>query len=137
MSPHRRLLPGVAVAACAIAAVAAPALAAPPAGPADLSFYTPPAAKLAGAHGSLIWARRVHGGLIPSVGRTWLVLYRSVSPKGDTVPVSGLVTLPSRRAPKGGWPVVSWAHGTSGIADACAPSRLVGNRPSASSLALL
>ena len=31
--------------------------------------------------------------------------------------------LPRGKPPKGGWPVVSWAHGTSGIADSCAPSR--------------
>ena len=26
------------------------------------------------------------------------------------------------RAPRGGWPVLSWAHGTSGLGDRCAPS---------------
>ena len=31
--------------------------------------------------------------------------------------------LPKGKPPKDGWPVVSWAHGTSGIADPCAPSR--------------
>jgi pimeloyl-ACP methyl ester carboxylesterase len=31
--------------------------------------------------------------------------------------------LPKGKPPKHGWPVVSWAHGTSGIADTCAPSR--------------
>jgi pimeloyl-ACP methyl ester carboxylesterase len=123
MSPRRCAL--LALALALIGAVPA-AAAAVPAGPAGLKFYDPPAAKVAGLHGSLIWARPVHGGLIPSVGRTWLVLYRSVSPQGKTVPVSGLVTLPARRAPKGGWPVVSWAHGTTGIADVCAPSRMLG-----------
>ncbi|MBN1530773.1 MAG: alpha/beta fold hydrolase, partial [Thermoleophilaceae bacterium] len=33
------------------------------------------------------------------------------------------VMLPKGRPPKHGWPVVSWAHGTTGIADSCAPSR--------------
>jgi hypothetical protein len=123
MSLVRCALLAFVLAGCA----AAPAAAAVPAGPAGLRFYSPPAAKVAGPHGSLIWARPVHGGLLPSAGRTWLVLYRSVSPQGKTVPVSGLVTLPNRRAPKGGWPVVSWAHGTTGIADICAPSRMLGN----------
>ena len=134
MSPARRAALGALLCAC----VAAPAAAAaPPRGPSGLDFYTPPAAKIAGPHGSVIWARPVRSGLVPSAGRTSLVLYRSVSPKGETVPVSGLVTLPRRRAPRGGWPVVSWAHGTTGIADACAPSRTLGNRPTAYSLALL
>ena len=32
--------------------------------------------------------------------------------------------VPKGKAPRGGWPVVSWAHGTSGLADRCAPSRV-------------
>jgi len=36
--------------------------------------------------------------------------------------LSGSVAVPKGKAPKGGWPVVTWAHGTVGIADACAPS---------------
>ena len=38
------------------------------------------------------------------------------------VSVSGAVFLPKGTAPAGGWPIVAWAHGTVGIADACAPS---------------
>ena len=41
---------------------------------------------------------------------------------GKTVAVSGTVAVPKGKAPKGGWPVITWAHGTVGIADACAPS---------------
>ena len=37
--------------------------------------------------------------------------------------MSGTLTVPKGKAPKGGWPVISWAHGTTGIADQCAPSR--------------
>lgn len=36
--------------------------------------------------------------------------------------VSGAVFLPEGEAPKGGWPIVAWAHGTVGVADVCAPS---------------
>ena len=43
--------------------------------------------------------------------------------RGKAIGVSGFVMLPRGKPPKGGWPVVSWAHGTSGIADSCAPSR--------------
>jgi fermentation-respiration switch protein FrsA (DUF1100 family) len=34
------------------------------------------------------------------------------------------VAVPKGKAPKGGWPVVSWAHGTIGAADVCAPSKI-------------
>ena len=37
--------------------------------------------------------------------------------------MSGTLTVPKGKAPKGGWPVIAWAHGTTGIADSCAPSR--------------
>jgi hypothetical protein len=37
---------------------------------------------------------------------------------------TGAVFVPKGRAPRGGWPVISWAHGTSGLGDACAPSRV-------------
>src|SRR5581483_7859371 len=39
------------------------------------------------------------------------------------LPVSGTVAIPKGRAPKGGWPVISWAHATVGLADVCAPTR--------------
>ncbi|MEO5653796.1 MAG: lipase family protein [Marmoricola sp.] len=37
---------------------------------------------------------------------------------------TGTVFLPHGKPPKGGWPVVSWAHGISGLGDACAPSKV-------------
>ena len=38
------------------------------------------------------------------------------------VAVSGALFVPAGTAPRGGWPVIAWAHGTVGIADICAPS---------------
>lgn len=40
------------------------------------------------------------------------------SPRQDTA----AVFIPKGKAPKGGWPVVIWAHGTIGVATHCAPS---------------
>lgn len=91
-------------------------------GPAGEAFYSASAQQLsAGRHGSLVWSREVD----PQVegGRTHLVLYRSTDAKGDPVAVSGTVSLPPGTAPAGGWPVVSWGHGTTGMADQCAPTR--------------
>jgi pimeloyl-ACP methyl ester carboxylesterase len=121
---HARAALAAAAALCVVLALAAaPALATKvPTGPAGRAFYSPPASKLPGPHGSVIWARPIHGGALPRGGQSWLVLYRSQAPSGKTVATSGVVTIPSRQAPAGGYPVVSWAHGTTGIADSCAPS---------------
>ena len=58
-----------------------------------------------------------------AAGRTTLVLYRAVLPNGKPTAISGVVFTPRGKAPKHGWKLISWAHGTTGIADLCAPSR--------------
>jgi predicted esterase/Ca2+-binding EF-hand superfamily protein len=50
------------------------------------------------------------------------VVYRGVGYDGAGRAVSGTVFLPTGAPPLGGWRVVSYAHGTSGLADHCAPS---------------
>jgi pimeloyl-ACP methyl ester carboxylesterase len=92
-------------------------------GPKGLKFYKPPK-KLPKQHGTLIWARKATG-LVPLADAryTKLVLYSSRTPQGAKDAVSGSVSIPRGKPPKGGWPVVTWAHGTTGVADACAPSR--------------
>jgi pimeloyl-ACP methyl ester carboxylesterase len=52
------------------------------------------------------------------------VLYSSRGgPDGrQPIIVSGGVYLPKGRRPRGGWPVIAWAHGTVGFPDTCAPS---------------
>jgi hypothetical protein len=54
---------------------------------------------------------------------TKLVLYSSRTPQGAKDAVSGSVSVPRGKPPKGGWPVITYAHGTTGVADVCAPSR--------------
>jgi acetyl esterase/lipase len=95
----------------------------PKKGPAGLKFYHPPK-KLPAGHGKLIWQRKA-GGSVPlkNAAATKLVLYTSLSPAGKRVAVSGSVSIPKGKAPTGGWPIVSYGHGTTGIADKCAPSR--------------
>src|SRR3954452_2442852 len=93
-------------------------------GPAGDASYTPPSPLPSGSHGSLIWARKLSGeAALKSAGKNWKVLYRSVGTDGKRIAVSGTVSLPKGKAPKNGWPVISWDHGTTGIADVCAPSR--------------
>jgi len=59
----------------------------------------------------------------PAAGKAVRVLYSSTSGVGQgAIAVSGMVFLPKGTPPKGGWPIVAWAHGTTGFADVCAPS---------------
>lgn len=53
----------------------------------------------------------------------WRILHHSRALDGEDVAVSGLIAVPTGEPPEDGWPVASWAHGTTGIADECAPSR--------------
>ena len=98
-------------------------------GPAGLAFYKPPK-KWPKGHGKLIWSRQVKPETpIPGVKSSRLVLYTSTTAQGKRTAVSGYVSVPKGRAPKGGWPVIAWAHGTTGIADKCAPSLALAGGP--------
>ncbi|MGA9857258.1 MAG: alpha/beta hydrolase [Solirubrobacteraceae bacterium] len=123
----RRLIVAVLVAVAAVAAssVATAASRRPVTGPAGLRFYSPHALP-PGKHGTLIWERTYHGVAALKGATNDLVMYKQVGIRGRLVPVSGIVSVPKGRAPKGGWPVVSFAHGTTGIAPQCAPSRATG-----------
>jgi pimeloyl-ACP methyl ester carboxylesterase len=99
-------------------------------GPAGDAFYTPPSPLPGGSHGALIWARKLTGEpALKSAGKNWLVLYRSVGVDGKPIAVSGTVSLPKGKAPKNGWPAISYDHGTTGIADQCAPSKDATDNP--------
>lgn len=102
----------------------APTYAAPiPGGPAGEAFYVPPKPLPAGRAGSAIWARPLEGTMaLPGAAANLLVLYRSLDPAGHIVPVSGTVAIPPGTPPAGGWPVIVWTHGTTGLAPMCAPS---------------
>ena len=119
------------LAAVVVATTAAvPAAAKVRTGPAGDAFYKPPSPLPSGKHGTPIWARGVtNGAKLTSASSNRVVLYRSTGVDGKPVAVSGLVSIPKGKTPKGGWPVVTWAHGTSGIADECAPSRDTASNP--------
>lgn len=122
MAPRVLLL-----AALLVLVLAAPATAAVPTGPSGNAFYTPPKPMPGQAHGDPIWTRNLSGvQTLAKAGVNRLILYRSTSPGGKSIAVSGSIHLPKGKAPKGGWPVVTWAHGTSGLGDQCAPTRNTG-----------
>lgn len=56
--------------------------------------------------------------------RAYRLRYVTTDASGHRTPSTGTLFVPKGRAPRGGWPVISWAHGTSGIGDSCAPSRV-------------
>lgn len=100
-------------------------------GPSGLRFYTPPRHLPPGPHGTLIWARPLHGVAALHRATNELVLYTQRGIHGKLVAVSGIVSIPRGKPPRRGWPVVTFAHGTSGIADQCAPSRDTGRNSGA------
>lgn len=61
---------------------------------------------------------------LPDAGRAERILYSSTDWRDPrrAITVSGIVFFPKGAPPRGGWPVIAWAHGTTGIADVCAPS---------------
>ncbi|MGN6162280.1 MAG: alpha/beta hydrolase family protein [Marmoricola sp.] len=61
---------------------------------------------------------------VPGAREGWKLTYVSTDVFGHRRPVTGEVFIPQGRPPVGGWPVLSWAHGTSGLADKCAPSNV-------------
>lgn len=82
-------------------------------------FYDPPNPLPKGQPGTLIRSEPVSG---PAGVKSWRILYHSTTLTGQDVAVSALVIVPDKAAPAGGFPVVSVAHGTVGVARTCAPS---------------
>jgi len=116
--PERTPGPLVTVVVTVIVALAAMGL--PGCGDAD-RFYLTPDGLRDGQAGSLL---RSESMFVPGAGqRGWRILYQSTGLDGRPVAVSGSFVRPSGPAPAGGFPLISYAHPTVGIADACAPSK--------------
>ncbi|HXR53868.1 MAG TPA: lipase family protein [Acidimicrobiales bacterium] len=82
-------------------------------------FYSVPA-HIPKAAGTVIKSEKIAD---PGVdATTYRVMYVSRSVSNQPVPVTGLIFVPHASPPSGGYPVVSWGHGTDGMADVCAPS---------------
>ncbi len=89
------------------------------------SFYSPPRPLPQAPAGTIIRAEVVTGVPgIPPDAKVWRVLYHSRSIYGADIAESGYVVAPAGRAPAGGRPILSWAHGTTGFGAPCAPSLL-------------
>jgi len=104
--------------AAGLVVVGAPLAGAAPSG----SGASSPRRLRAGKPGELISASPV---IAPAGSRGWRVLYHSRALDGRDIEVSGVVVAPTSKPPPGGRPVVTWAHGTHGLADMCAPSQAI------------
>lgn len=91
------------------------------------SFYAMPD-RLPRQHGGLVRQKAYRGALAVPHAINRKIVYSQRGVHGGMVVTSGLVSAPPGESPPGGWPVVTWGHGTTGAADVCAPSV----RPSAS-----
>ena len=128
-----RLTVATAFALCAAVAFAGSAGAAtePVKGPKGAAFYDPPKHLPKGV-GELIWQRKAKRLMrVEGAKSNRLVLYTTATDRGKTAAVSGAVSVPKGKPPKEGWPVITFAHGTTGIADSCAPSRITAGSPMA------
>jgi pimeloyl-ACP methyl ester carboxylesterase len=85
------------------------------------AFYEVPDPLPAGEPGDLIRTMLIEAANPDEVGLR--VMYHSTDAEGDDRAVTGLVYYPTDEPPDGGWPILAWAHGTSGLAAQCAPSR--------------
>ena len=63
----------------------------------------------------------------PGNSEAFRILYRSTSPSGQPIQVSGAIYWNPGPAPAGGRNVIAWAHPTSGVVEACAPSLMPDN----------
>ncbi len=55
-------------------------------------------------------------------GSSYLMSYPMPGVDGQSSTENAIVLVPQGDAPEDGWPVIAWAHPTTGVADACAPS---------------
>ncbi|NLS01088.1 alpha/beta hydrolase [Rhizobium sp. P38BS-XIX] len=72
--------------------------------------------------GDLLRKEAFDGYTLPPGASATRILYHSTDGHGADVATSAVVLVPAGTPPAGGWPIIAWAHGTSGMARACAPS---------------
>ncbi len=85
-------------------------------------FYDTPNPLPAGKPGTVIRSEPFDEYDLPPGVSAVRILYHSQSAAGNDVAVSGVVLIPDETPPAGGWPVIAWAHESTGVARACAPS---------------
>lgn len=84
-------------------------------------FYTPPNPLPNGKPGDIIRSEPLTDTGVTS-GTGYRILYLTKGPNGEARASGGMVFIPTKPS-KEKRPIVTYAHGTSGLGDACAPSR--------------
>ncbi len=75
-----------------------------------------------GPDGQLIRSEPASEYELPKGAHATRILYRSHDLRGAPTTASATVVTPAGQPPAGGWPLLVWAHGTTGVARQCAPS---------------
>ena len=88
-------------------------------------FYESPAhSSHADDPGTLIRSESAQEYALPSGVTATRILYHTRTSAGVDAISSGVVLVPYGTPPAGGWPLIAWSHGTSGVARSCAPSQM-------------
>ena len=87
-------------------------------------FYSTPKNLGASKPGDLLRQESFAGYALPPGATAVRILYHSLDATGRDVATSGVVLIPAGTPPPQGWPIIAWAHGTSGVARLCAPSAM-------------
>lgn len=86
------------------------------------SFYRTPAPNMTAKPGTLVRAEPATGYFLPPGVTATRILYHTRTADNTDTLASGVVLVPYGRPPREGWPLLAWSHGTSGVANNCAPS---------------
>ncbi|MCU4492258.1 alpha/beta fold hydrolase [Acinetobacter guillouiae] len=65
---------------------------------------------------------KFHEDAPPNAADSVVMTYKMKGVKGSETLATSLIFTPKTAPPAGGWPIVAWAHGATGVADKCAPS---------------
>jgi Secretory lipase len=88
------------------------------------AFYNTPQELLTSKPGDLLKKEPATHYTLPPGASAVRILYHSKDAAGTDVAASAAVLIPAGSKPAQGWPVIVFAHGTSGVARECAPSAM-------------
>ena len=84
-------------------------------------LYEPPVPLPQEPIGTLVRSEPIRA---PAGVKAWAVLYLSTGSTAAQTAVSGIILIPDGPVAADGRPILAWAHGTTGLADPCAPSHV-------------
>src|SRR6202047_4113330 len=86
------------------------------------AFYGTEGVKITAEAGTLVRSEPALDFVLPPGVTATRILYHTRTADNRDVLASGVFLVPYGRPPKDGWPLLAWSHGTSGVANHCAPS---------------